>query len=124
MTNAYLAGLLAGLAAVPVWIIMNLLVDRAFLSVIRRHSDQLNEKMLSNPALNLVVLASDVAFWGAIFGLGYALVHSAISWSGALGSGLLWGTLMFLSFSRATVESSLWTKVSKDMNAFWFVWDS
>jgi hypothetical protein len=119
--NLYIAGLVAGLLASMVWAIINLIVDAAFLPVIRRHTDQLNERLMAKPALTLLVLIADVAFWGTLFGFGYALMYPAFkSWS-ALSSGVVWGLVMFVSFSRAMVESTLFTKVPRDMNVFWFV---
>lgn len=114
--DACLAGLLAGLAAVPVWFVTTFLIEGAFVSVFRQHRDLWNYELLSKPALSWSIVAAELAFYGAVFGFGYALVYSAISWSGAIGSGLVWGTLMLLSYSRGTIESIIWTKTPKDMH--------
>ena len=118
--NAILVGSLTGLAAAPAWMISNLVVDFFFLPAIRRHLDQLNEFLVARPMTNLLVLAVDIAFWGTLFGAGYGLISSSLERFGAIG-GILWGFLMFIPFSRATIESSIWTKTPKDMNLFWFL---
>ena len=118
--NPYLAGVVAGLAAAGAWLVANLLTDFAFLGVIRRHHEQLNPTLMARPALNLLILAADLAFWGAIFGLGYVWVRPVLP-GGSLLSGLLWGLLVFVPFSRALVENSLWTTVPRALNTFWLV---
>lgn len=118
--NHYVAALIAGLAASLAWAIVNLLADGAFLPVIRRHTDQFNEALMTRPALNRLVLVLDVAFWGALFGLGYELVYPALEPLGALSSGLVWGLVMFASFSRGTIESIVFTKLPRDMSVFFF----
>lgn len=118
--NLILIGILAGVTAAPAWIITNLFVDFLFLPVIRRHSNQLNDVMMARPAMNLLILAADVTFWGAVFGAGYGLLYSGLERFGP-GGGILWSGFMFVAFSRSIIESSLWTKVPRDMNIFWFV---
>ncbi|MDI7277769.1 MAG: hypothetical protein QME94_17455, partial [Anaerolineae bacterium] len=66
------------------------------------------------------ILAADLAFWGAIFGLGYAWARPALP-GGSLLSGLLWGLLLFVPFSRALMENCLWTSVPRSLNTFWLV---
>jgi hypothetical protein len=115
-----LIGVLAGIAAAPAWIITNLFVDFLFLPVIRRHSDQLNAAMMARPAMNLFILVADVVFWGALFGAGYGLLYGSLN-RFAVGGGILWGLFMFIAFSRSIIESTLWTKVPREMNLFWFI---
>ena len=119
--NIYVAGLIAGLTAGVVWVIANLLVDAAFLPVISRHTDQLNEKIMSKPSVTFLVLVLDIAFWGALFGLIYPLVYPAFKPLGALVGGLMWGFIMYISFVRGMLESILFTKVPRELNVFWFV---
>jgi hypothetical protein len=118
--NLILIGIMAGGAAAPAWIITNLVVDFLFLPVIRRHTDQLNDVLMARPAMNLLILVADVAFWGAAFGAGYGLLYPGLERYGPWG-GILWSILMFVAFSRSIVESCLWTKVPRDMNMFWFI---
>ncbi len=118
--NIYAAGILAGLIATPVWIIINLLVDYFYLPVIHKHIDQLNEVFMARPALNMLVLTADIALWGVLFGAGYALIYPGLERFG-LGGGILWGLFMFLAFSRSNFESMVWTKFPQDLNVFWFV---
>lgn len=118
--NLILIGTLAGVAAAPAWLITNLLVDFLFLPVILRHRDQLNDVLMARPAMNFLVLAADVTFWGAVFGAGYGLFYAGLERFGS-GGGILWSSFMFVAFSRSIIESSLWTKVPRDMNMFWFV---
>ncbi len=118
--NLVFAGLLAGLAAAPAWGVANLFVDFLFLPVMRRHTELLNEFLLSWPGLNLLILFLDIAFWGAVFGAGYGLLYPGLQRFGVWG-GALWGLLAFLPFSQSMIQSSLWTKVAREMNLFWFV---
>ncbi len=118
--NQILIGMLAGLAAAPAWIIVNLIVDFLFLSTIRRHTAEMNEVLLARPGINVLVLTADIAFWSALFGAGYGLVFPALERFGPAGA-VLWGVFMFLAFSRSMLESTIWTKYPRDLNAFWFV---
>lgn len=118
--NLILTGIFAGIAAAPAWIIANLVIDFFFLPVIRRHIDILNETLMARPLMNLLILAVDIVFWGAVFGAGYGLLYPGLERFGIAG-GILWSILMFVSFSRAMIESSLLTKAPKDMNLFWFI---
>lgn len=118
--NIILTGILAGTAAAPAWIIINLFIDMLFLPIIRRHTDQLNAVLLARPGLNLLVLSVDILAWGAVFGAIYGLLYRGLEPFGVLG-GVLWGVIMFVGFSRSIIEGGLWTKIPKDMNSFWFV---
>lgn len=118
--NIIFIGILAGLAAAPAWMVVNLLVDFLFLPVIRRHSDQFNEAFLARPAVNLLILVIDIAFWGALFGVIYAMIYPGIAHYG-LSAGVLWGFFLFISFSRGIIESRIWSKVPNDVLVFFFL---
>ncbi len=118
--NVITIGILAGVAAALAWLIMNLFADFLFLPVIRRHTDLLNVYLLARPGLNLIILAVDLVFWGAIFGAAYGLFYPGLERFGVIG-GILWGVLMFISFSRGMIESVIWTKVPRDVNRFFFL---
>lgn len=117
--NLITTGILAGIAAMPAWMIVNLFVDFFYLPVIRRHSDKMNSDLMSRPALNFLVLSGDLILWGAIFGAGYGLLYPGLERFGWVG-GIVWGVIMFVSFSRSNFESGLWTTFPKDLNWFWF----
>ena len=118
--NLIILGILAGLAAAPVWFVMNLFTDFFFMPVIQRNADMLNATLLSRPGLNLLVLAADITIWSAVFGAGYGLFYPGIAHFGPVG-GILWGMFMFIAFSRSMIESTIWTKVPRAANVFWFV---
>ncbi len=118
--NIIVTGILAGAAATPAWMIANLAVDAFFLKTIRGHVDELNETLMARPALNILLLTADLVLWGAIFGAGYGLLFPGFERFGITG-GILWGVIMFVSFSRSNFESWLWTKFPKDLNWFWLI---
>ena len=117
----FVYGLTAGLAASVVWAAATLVVDAAFLPILRHHAGQLHERVLAAPALSLFILAINLAAWGALFGWMYPLVYPVFKPFGSIIGGTIWGLILFVPYSRGSLETILFTKIPHELNIFRFV---